>query len=408
MKYLAVKTHIMKPLICILLLSCSIGNTVFAQVHTPSELEVRFQPDSIVYAFECIGQEMSKALYTVVIQNMAIVNNSESKIHLGKAIIKAVKEGKTLQQKNIYPSRIRTSAAKFRMLQDAGYLDLYDFQFQTSQYLKGYGLASNDTIGPREAIVLTHETFLFEELPDNLTIYAEGMSDNDKPVITSGTIAVIDHRSLNSYGLPLKGNWTVAAGPSLIGHHRWGSVQEFAFDFIRIGNNQSTFKNKGTQLEDFYAFGESVYAVEDGVVISTLDGLEESAKNLKRPNESEEEYAKRIIPYQNSLMSRGFEYVFGNHLVIQHANNEYSNYFHLKKGSVAVKEGEKVRKGQHIGQIGHSGNSTEPHLHFHLSDGPDIIHARSIPMEFDNLVLFPVDNGRVRHLHSGQILRTSD
>nr|WP_299173100.1 M23 family metallopeptidase [uncultured Allomuricauda sp.] len=398
----------MKPFIFILLLSSGLGNPIFSQIPPQPGLELLFQPDSIVYVFENKGPEMSKTLYTAVIQNIAIVNNSENKIHLEKVIVKAVKNGDTLQLKNIHPIRIKNSAAKFKMLQDHGYLDLYDFQFQTSQYIKGYGLAANDTLGLKEAIILAHETFLFEELPHKLTVHVEGLVNNDKRVITSRTIAVVNHKSLNSYVLPLKGSWTVAAGPSLIGHHRWGSIQEFAFDFIKIGIGQSSFQNDGTQLEDFHAYGEAVYAIEDGVVVSVLDGMKESSENLKKIGESEEEYAERIRPYQNTLISKGFQYIFGNHLVIRHANNEYSNYFHLKMGSVVVREGEKVEKGQFIGQIGNSGNSTEPHLHFHLSDGPDIIHARSIPIEFDNLLLFPIDNGSVRHLHSGQILRTTD
>lgn len=398
----------MKPVFFFFLLLLLTSTQLIAQKSNPSELEIRFQPDSLIYVFENIGPEMSKSLYTAVIQNMGIVNTSEKPIKIEGITIKAVKNNALLQLKNINTEKIKASAAKFKMLQKHGYLKMYDFQFQTSQYLKGYDLASNDTLNSKEALILAHETFLFEDLPDSLVVSLEGRAYDGTLVLATKSIKTVNHTSKNSYALPLKGSWMIAAGPSLIGHHRWGSVQEFAFDFIRTGKDQSSFKNDATQLEDFYCFGEPVYAIENGVIVSARDGIEESPDNLKKPGESEEDFIKRIVPYQNSLMSKGFEYVFGNHVVIRHSNNEYSNYFHLKNGSVEVKKGDVVKKGQLIGQIGHSGNSTEPHLHFHVSDGPDIIHARSIPVVFDNITLFPVDNGKVRHLHSGQIVTSRE
>ena len=382
--------------------------SINGQQAKPLPLEIRFQPDSVVYSYENIGPEMPKSLYTAIIQNLAFVNQTDRPIAIERIVISATKADKILQQKTIYASRINKSAAKFKSLQDQGYLDLYDFQFQTSQYLKGISLASNDTLKGKQAVILNHETFLFEQLPDYLNIKAIGKDQEGEVVIASRQLRVVDHHSKSSYVLPLKGRWTIAAGPSLIGHHRWGSIQEFAYDFIKIGTDQKSYKNKGEELGDYYAYGESVYAAEEGTVVSALSGIQESSDNLKRPDETDEDYLKRMIPYQNELLSKGFEYVFGNHVIIRHSNNEYSSYFHLKNGSLRVKAGDSVVKGQVIAQVGHSGNSTEPHLHFHLSDGPDIMHSRGMPIEFGNISLFPVDNGKVRHLHSGQILNTKD
>ena len=384
------------------------GTQLFSQQRTSSDIEIRFQPDSVVYVYETIGPEMRKSLTTAVIQNMAVVNQSDQTINIDKIKVEAFKQGRTLQQKNIYEDKMRQSAAKYRMLQQAGYLELYDFQFQTSQYLNGITLAASDTLSTNEALILTHETFLFEEVPDSIEVTVWESQANKEVLLTQKSLKVVDHRSPNQYILPVKGTWTNAAGPSLISHHRWGSIQEFAHDFIKVGHDQKTFANKGTQLEDFYAYGEAIFAVADGVVVAAMNTIAESSDNIKRPNETDEAYMKRMIPHQNELMAKGFEYVFGNHVIIQHANNECSSYFHLKTGSVTVKPGDKVQQGQLIGELGHSGNSTEPHLHFHLSNGPDIMHSRSIPIEFENISLFPADNGQIRHIHTGQILTTME
>ena len=96
----------------------------------------------------------------------------------------------------------------------------------------------------------------------------------------------------------------------------------------------------------------------------------------------------------------------GNHVSIEHANGEFSHYLHLKNGSVAVKVGDRIERGQRIGALGHSGNSTEPHLHFHLSDGASLGYSRGIPIEFDNIGIWPSGNEDVRHLQSGAIVET--
>ena len=65
----------------------------------------------------------------------------------------------------------------------------------------------------------------------------------------------------------------------------------------------------------------------------------------------------------------------------------YAFYAHLQPGSIRVQIGETVTKGQVLGLLGNTGNSTGPHLHFQLADGPDILTATSLPFVIDQYTL---------------------
>ena len=47
-----------------------------------------------------------------------------------------------------------------------------------------------------------------------------------------------------------------------------------------------------------------------------------------------------------------------------------------------MKKGERVRRGQVLALVGNTGNSSEPHLHFHVADRPRAIDAEGIPYAF--------------------------
>jgi murein DD-endopeptidase MepM/ murein hydrolase activator NlpD len=72
----------------------------------------------------------------------------------------------------------------------------------------------------------------------------------------------------------------------------------------------------------------------------------------------------------------------GNHVVLDHGNGEFSFLCHFKKGSVAVKTGQKVKAGEPLGQCGNSGNSSEPHLHYHLQTTAVPFHGAGLPAQF--------------------------
>jgi murein DD-endopeptidase MepM/ murein hydrolase activator NlpD len=73
--------------------------------------------------------------------------------------------------------------------------------------------------------------------------------------------------------------------------------------------------------------------------------------------------------------------LLGNY-VIMRRGDVFAAFAHLAPGSVAVAPGQSVGNGDVLGRVGHTGNSTTPHLHFQLMDSTDLMHARGVPCAF--------------------------
>jgi murein DD-endopeptidase MepM/ murein hydrolase activator NlpD len=76
---------------------------------------------------------------------------------------------------------------------------------------------------------------------------------------------------------------------------------------------------------------------------------------------------------------------YGNCVIIDHGNSEYSVLAHMQQGSVRVKVGERVVAGQVIGKLGNSGDAFGPHLHYQLQSGPQLFHDQGLPFRFQNI-----------------------
>jgi murein DD-endopeptidase MepM/ murein hydrolase activator NlpD len=92
----------------------------------------------------------------------------------------------------------------------------------------------------------------------------------------------------------------------------------------------------------------------------------------------------RRLPARRSAGSGGFRKDAAHE---DHTGGVHSVYAHLKKRSVRVREGDKVKRGQVIGLCGNSGNSSQPHLHFQLQDGPRQEKSWGIDAVFQNVTV---------------------
>jgi murein DD-endopeptidase MepM/ murein hydrolase activator NlpD len=181
---------------------------------------------------------------------------------------------------------------------------------------------------------------------------------------------------------PLKGdNWVAFNGccgtgwphrPSLSTFSgRLDNSQRFAIDWIRLDEQGRVYDGDRTDNASYVSYGEDVYAVADGTVTSTLDTVEAGTPGTLPANDPV--LAPKIT----------IENVDGNNVIIDLGGGVWAMYAHLQQGSLLVEPGDHVRKGQKIAELGNTGNSNAPHLHFQLMNGPSILQADGLPYVID-------------------------
>jgi hypothetical protein len=161
--------------------------------------------------------------------------------------------------------------------------------------------------------------------------------------------------------LPFEGVWYVAAEHGYLDPHKRFLAEAYAYDFLQIGANGKSYQRDGTDNSDYYAYGKKVLAAKDGTVVFVRTDITDNQPG--DPN---------------------FNTPGGNVVVIDHGNGQFSYYAHLRARSISVRVGDKVKSGAVLGEVGNSGDSTEPHLHFHVMNAVDAAQADGIPVVFEN------------------------
>jgi len=347
--------------------------------------EIRVHPGKEIYLYEVDGR---RGISSALVQNLALLQSegSAATVTVSELTIELTAAGRVRQTTRFDEEDLGKAAARMSALKSAGLLELYDFAFQPSRYLgEKTQFASTTTIAPGSALVMTSIPLLVTKGVDAVRITAKAKGEDGKPLEATLELPLRAYAQANEYRFPLRGAWLAAVGPGFAEPHRWAMNEEFALDVVRVGASGGTCKGDCSKLSDYYGWGEPVLAAADGVVITVVGDQKESSDRLRQPGESGEAFMKRTIEEQQKLISKGAAGVGGNFVVIRHAGGEYTHYVHLAAGSVVVEQGDAVKQGQPIGKLGHTGNSTEPHLHFSVSDGPDPLYARSLPVRFVGL-----------------------
>lgn len=188
---------------------------------------------------------------------------------------------------------------------------------------------------------------------------------------------------------PLSGEWYVGADGTEEGH-------ELALDFMRLDHDNKATTHPSWRelfcsipLEDYYGWGQPIFSPFAGTVIKAVDGWNELTDSYLKllfssicQSLSKDE-KNRIQALKNSQQGdiRPFA---GNYLVIQSIDypEVYAFIAHARNGSIIVKEGDVVQALQEVAQVGHSGQSMVPHLHFHLMSDSNPLSEKLIPFVF--------------------------
>ena len=180
----------------------------------------------------------------------------------------------------------------------------------------------------------------------------------------------VPEKNETKLSLPFKGKWLVFWGGDTkeLNQHHDVPNQRFAFDFLGANEESKTHKGDGKVNEDYFAFGREVLAPADGNVTDVINGVRDNVPGSMNPYSA-----------------------LGNAVFIQHREYEVSVLAHLKLGSITVKVGDKVKRGQIIGLCGNSGNSSEAHLHYHLQNTPIIQDGTGIKCYFEKVIV--IDGG---------------
>ncbi len=216
-----------------------------------------------------------------------------------------------------------------------------------------------DAEGAVPAVLSHRVTFRFES----------GDKSLDGGRVTVRTVAPV------VLGPPLRGGrWVAANAPSNTSDHRRSIStvdglprisQRFAIDWVQLGEDGVPYHGDSKKNESWLGYGQDVLAVADATVASVKDGIPQNIPLA----------AERAVPIT-------LDTIGGNDVILDLGEGRFAFYAHLQPGSLRVKPGDKVRRGQVLGLLGNSGNSDAPHLHLHVGDADSSLGAEGLPYVF--------------------------
>jgi hypothetical protein len=170
----------------------------------------------------------------------------------------------------------------------------------------------------------------------------------------------MDYATKTALAPPFYGRWLVVWGGRTLeqNYHAVARDQRFAYDLVAV-HDSLDHSGDGRVNSDYFAFGMPIVAPAAGKVVEAVDGVYDNPPHQGNPKQPA-----------------------GNHVILDLGNGEYALLAHFKKGSVRVHADQTVAAGDTLALCGNSGNSSQPHLHFHLQNGPALFGADGLPAPF--------------------------
>lgn len=199
---------------------------------------------------------------------------------------------------------------------------------------------------------------------------------------------------------PVRGRWLALNSPAsrIPSHGVHGLGQTYAIDLVHeTADAARPAFGEGSGMRDpseYPAFGQPVCSMIDGVVVRASDWRRDHRSRTSAG-------ALLYLMIEGVIRSLGGPgFVVGNHVIVRRDDGVFAAITHVRRGSLTVRTGDRVRTGQQLGECGNSGNTTEPHVHAQLMDRGTFRRARGIPLAFadirigDALVTSVPENGQ--------------
>ena len=138
--------------------------------------------------------------------------------------------------------------------------------------------------------------------------------------------------------------------------------ERFAFDNLQLNDQMTDYYEGDPKVnESYFNYRDTLYAIADGTVLKVVDGRPENRGDA-----------------QDLVFATMDEYG-GNYVVLDIGNDRYALYAHCVPNEFLVSQGDVLKEGDPIGLLGNSGNSTAPHLHFQITDSPNLLFSIGHP-----------------------------
>ncbi|MEO6324139.1 MAG: M23 family metallopeptidase [Thermoanaerobaculia bacterium] len=207
---------------------------------------------------------------------------------------------------------------------------------------------------------LTLETLRYE------FVFGAPGQDGEKARATC-TVKPVAYPGKTALMLPTTGRVLVHDGHDFYSHHRrlditggmttalgiTSNFGRYAYDLCVVDEKGRMFKGTGERNEDWYGFGTKLVAPGDGVVVAMARDRADNTRAKK-------------VPLDRDEVMKDVRVLFGNYVVIDHENGEFSFLAHMKQGSVLPKVGQRVKRGEKVGEMGFSGDAFLVHVHYQV------------------------------------------
>lgn len=228
------------------------------------------------------------------------------------------------------------------------------------------------------------------DLPDQSLTHVVTMQSADaQSEFEERLVVPIEDQEPVVLGPPLRGdNWLAGNTTDESPHSRDVEMfddtvripMRYAIDFLQKGPDGRFFDGDEADNAAHHAYNEEILAVADGTIVTAIDDVAENVSG-SRP--------------ATTLDTRG-----GNIIILDIGDDHFVTYAHLIPGSLTVKVGDQVRKGDVLGRLGNSGNSDAPHLHFHVSQIFDTqtasgLNGSALPYVFESFEVLDGDGSTV-------------